>query len=380
VLGRHPHAFWFRPHDGALDAPAARALVLDGGERVVWVTVDLIAVDQAFTRAVAERLGADARGARLIVSASHTHSGPGAFMEVEVMAAVSVDRFDRQVRDALVEDVAEAVRRAGRAAVPARIGSATAQTRGLTVARLDAPVDTELGVLKVVAETGAPIALVWNYAIHGTMLPPKNLHLSGDVMGLASRELEARLRVPALFVNGAVGDVSPLQHGHPAAEETARALAAAAREAWSRATPAPATVVTAVARVALPRPRLSLRNCVAAWMPRRLAIPLGVVLPREAELVAVAAGEAALVTVPGELQSQLGVAIKRAAPWKRTLIAGLSNEYLGYFVSAADYERPSYVSCASLYGAGGGESIVRQAGALLRTLRDRAEARAGDRR
>jgi hypothetical protein len=53
------------------------------------------------------------------------------------------------------------------------------------------------------------VALVWNYAIHGTTLGRGNLLVSGDLMAEASARIERRLGVPALFVNGAVGDVSP---------------------------------------------------------------------------------------------------------------------------------------------------------------------------
>src|SRR5213594_1050249 len=50
VLGQHPHAFWFAPSAGAQDSLAARALVLESGTtRVAWVTLDLIAIDRAFT-------------------------------------------------------------------------------------------------------------------------------------------------------------------------------------------------------------------------------------------------------------------------------------------------------------------------------------------
>src|SRR5439155_990876 len=59
VLGQHPHAFWFAPSAGAQDSLAARALVLESGTtRVAWVTLDLIAIDRAFTRALQERLAA----------------------------------------------------------------------------------------------------------------------------------------------------------------------------------------------------------------------------------------------------------------------------------------------------------------------------------
>src|SRR2546428_263222 len=71
------------------------------------------------------------------------------------------------------------------------------------------------------------------------MLGPRNLKCSGDVMGVASRELERRLRVPALFVNGALGDVSPRYHGPAAVLAEGRTLATAVEETWARAIPAP---------------------------------------------------------------------------------------------------------------------------------------------
>ena len=85
--------------------------------------------------------------------------------------------------------------------------------------------------------TGAPVALVWNFAIHGTMLGAKNLRLSADVMGAASEALEHAIGAPALFVNGAVGDVSPARHGETESKEVGRELAAAVHAGLQTATP-----------------------------------------------------------------------------------------------------------------------------------------------
>jgi hypothetical protein len=73
------------------------------------------------------------------------------------------------------------------------------------------------------------------------------------------------------------------------------------------------------------------------------------------------------VTFPGELQTALGLGIKRAAGahLRHALVAGVSNDYLGYFVTAADYARPSYVSCASLYGPHAGSCLAAAAADLL---------------
>ena len=219
-----------------------------------------------------------------------------------------------------------------------------------------------------------PIALLWNYAIHGTMLGARNLKYSGDVMGIASRELERRLGVPALFVNGAVGDVSPRRHGHAAALTDGGALAAAVLDLWERATPAAAgALAMRTVRVELPVPHVSLRNCVGRWVPRALTLPLARTLPRDTELTGGALGAAAWVTIPGELQAQLGRAVRQAAGGAaRGFVAGVSNDYLGYFLAAEDYPRVTYVACASVYGPEAGALVTHAASDLMRALAGRA--------
>jgi hypothetical protein len=239
------------------------------------------------------------------------------------------------------------------------------------VSRLGQALDPAIVVLKLLTPGGRPLALVWNYAIHGTMLGPRNLRLSGDVMGVASRRLERVLGAPALFVNGAVGDVSPHRHGQVAAQEDGERLADAVRAAWASAAVAPgAALAVRSATVALPAPRLALRNCAGRWLPRGFRLPLGAALPREATLTAASLGPAAWVTIPGELQTSLGQALKRAGErsGKRPFVAGLSNDYLGYFLAEADYDRVTYVACASLYGPTAGAELTRAAAELLESV------------
>src|SRR5207249_4407843 len=270
LLGLHPHAFWFRPAEGELDAPAARALVVETATaRLTWVTVDLIAVDRAFVDAVQQRLeDAGSRPGTLIVSASHTHSGPGAFLDSWLMGILATDRFDGEVLRAFLDTVVEAVQRAEAGRAPSRLGTAV-------------------------------------------------------------------------------------------------------EEAWARAAPElVSTLTTRTARVRLPAPTLSLRNCTRPWMPRALTLPLGRTLPRETELTAGALGGTAWVTIPGELQARLGRAVKETgqAAGMHAFVAGVSNDYLGYFLTAEDYSRSAYVACASLYGPDGGARLTRAASELLHEL------------
>src|SRR5262245_14653922 len=373
VFGRDPHAFWFKPSTGERDPLVARALVLEAGPtRLAWVALDLIAVDGTFMQALEGRLArAGVPRTTLVVSASHTHSGPGAFIDSAVMGFVAVDRFDPDVRDTLVESAVTAIQRADRARTPALAAAVTVTAPAVTVSRLGRAIDPEIVVLKLTALDGSPRALVWNFAIHGTMLSPANLRLSGDVMGLASARLEQKLGVPALFVNGAVGDVSPRRHGEAAMVDTAAALAAAVEDGWTRARPAPVTTLRVAERtVRLPAAAVSLERCFGAWVPSFFAIPLGSAMPRAVSLVAAALGETAWVAFPGELQTALGQAIKReaGARFAPVVVAGLSNEYLGYFMTPDDARAGTYVACAMVYRRTTGRCLTEAAIDLLRGL------------
>lgn len=372
VLDRHPHAFWFKPGNGMRDPLLARALVLEAaGRRVTWVALDVIAVDRGLTDEVARRLVAGGHDpGTLLVSATHTHSGPGAFVDTFVMGAMALDRFDGEVHEAVVAAVVAAVDEARARRRPARLAVGRTSVEGAVRSRLRLPVDDEMLVLRVTDAADAPVAALWNFAIHGTVLGPRNGRLSGDVMGAASRVLERELGAPALFVNGAVGDVSPARHGDRAVDEMGAALAGAALAAWRAATPMPPTLEAASQTVPLPAPRLSLRNCLGGWVPATVAIPLGSAFPDDATLSAVRTGDVAWVAIPGELQTALGVDLKRRGQdwFGHTAVAGLTNDYLGYLVTPAAYRTPSYVTCASLYGAETGRCLRDVAGGLLRAL------------
>jgi neutral ceramidase len=369
LLGRFPNAFWFNPSSGVHDPLRVRALAIEsGGLRVVWLSVDLIAVDPTMVADVRARL-ADPGGAEpiLIVSASHTHSGPGAFVASAFWGFIAADRESQAVRKVILDGMERAAREAERRRAPARLAWGKTTVTGVATSRLAQPLDPELGILKVMGSDGRPIALVWNYAVHGTALGRDNSLVSGDLMAEASARLERETGAPALFVNGAAGDVSPIKRGWSGVESAGAELASAALAAWRSVPPGrDLTLDVAQINVLLPAPALSVRNCTGRWVPRAVRIGLGRALPSATGLTAVRLGGSAWVTVPGELQTRLGLDIKMAGRrgFDETFVAGYSNDYLGYFLTPQDYGQPSYVACGSLYGETGG-GIVRDAAVEL---------------
>ena len=374
LLDRHPLAFWFKPSEGVHDPIMARALLLQfGAVRLLWISVDLIAVDSDMVQDLKTRLAASGfTYASIIVSASHTHSGPGTFARSWLFEALALDRHVPAVREQLLKGIADAARLAEARKRPARVGVGRGEVRGIIKSRVNLPTDPEVGVLKVVGETGTPVALVWNYAIHGTVLGPRNRLLSGDVMSAVSETLERALRAPALYTNGAVGDVSPSRKGWEGVRDTSEALARGVRAVWSR-TPlersARLSVVTE--QIALPPPRLSVRNCVGRLVPVRVRLGLSWAMPRTTEMVGVAIGDSAWVTVPGELQTRLGQAVKARGRqiFPLAFVAGLSNDYLGYFLTPEEFAKGGYIGCVALYGEEGGQLLADRAEEIFRKLR-----------
>jgi hypothetical protein len=373
VFGRHPFAFWFRPSTGVHDQFTVRSLVLESGSsRLLWLAVDLVGIDPTLVSELRERLERRGLGGlTVIASASHTHSGPGAYGDSALFGFLAIDRRSPAVRQRILDGLERAARDAEAGKAPAGVAWGRTEVKDITDSRLQEALDPELGVLKVTRPDGRPVAIVWNYAIHGTALGRDNFLLSGDLMGEASARIERQLGVPALFVNGAVGDVSPRPRGWPGVKAAGDALALGAMRAWAAAGNGSDDLEIARSPVALPEPTAALRNCARGWAPAWMILGLSGAVRSSSEIVAVAIGRTAWVTIPGELDTRLGMQVKAARldGVERVFVAGVSNDYLGYFLAPENYRRPSYVACASLYGERGGEIVRDAALAVLDRLR-----------
>src|SRR5687767_6356435 len=152
---------------------------------------------------------------------SHTHSAP----EVGVPGlgeAFMGDRFEHTVdtvytsfiEQSLISGIEQAIRNLE----PAKLGAgwgysqANINRRAIDVdgkASLglnpDGPVDRRIGLIRIEKKNGSPLALIVNYAIHGTVLGQESTEISGDVTGIVSEYVEEQTGIPVLFVNGAAG-------------------------------------------------------------------------------------------------------------------------------------------------------------------------------
>ncbi len=223
------------PFDSVEQKLWAKALVLykKGKQPMVWVTVDIVGFpgfvsDELFTR-VSSKIGLTDR-AQLVVSATHTHNGPETGVLLNIFGkTLPPDQLAdvKLYRDNLLNKLEQLVVKAYQAKVPGKLswakGSASFamnrrviengvwKTFGETPA---GPVDNDLPVLRAVDQKGGTIALLLNYACHGTTLVPEHNFIHGDWMGEAQQMLEEKYPgVTAMVALGCAGDANPTPRG-----------------------------------------------------------------------------------------------------------------------------------------------------------------------
>jgi len=200
------------------DHPTFKAVALSRGEgfEVVFLRVDMIAVPQQVRDHVVQRLGE--RTGRdwddaLIVSATHTHSGPGRFLQGGVWHLIA-DSFLGPHYERMIDGMVDTIQAALADLGPAELGYATPSapdSHGDRRCEDGEDYTNDAAPTFAVWKDGRVDALVVNYAVHGTTIGLDDLTLSQDTSGAIEDAIEDAYDhdVMALFVNSWAGDVSP---------------------------------------------------------------------------------------------------------------------------------------------------------------------------
>jgi hypothetical protein len=206
----------------------------------------------ALRTAVLERTGLGE--AELLVQMSHTHSGANTNSRLEGMPGTELiapylEHLTALVGEAIVEARAEATEAFvtyghGRCGLAANRDFWDAEAERYACGyNPDEPADDTLLVARATDRTGRMLATLFNYACHPTTLAWENRLLSPDYVGAAREVLEQAFGAPALFLQGASGELAPRDDyvGDPAvADRNGRQLGHAAAAAIE-ALPPPGT-------------------------------------------------------------------------------------------------------------------------------------------
>jgi neutral ceramidase len=209
---------------GTLDPLFARVLVLEVRERrLALVTLDLgRPFNDSELLSLRQRVKSSAGISFLIVSASHTHSGPNILDEYP-------DKHPPAWETRALENIAAAVAEASHHLVKAQFGTGRGEVYiGYNRRQVHpegkvtmlwtnpdrqptAPIDPSVWVMRIDDSKGKPLAILVNYACHPVVLGPDNLKYSADFVAAIAGTVEKTFAFAPLcfFLQGADGDINP---------------------------------------------------------------------------------------------------------------------------------------------------------------------------
>jgi neutral ceramidase len=211
------------PPVGVRDPIYARALALQRGkQRVVLVALDHLLVPGSLTRAVLK--ATQLAPHQLFMAASHTHCAPDAMGMNERMRypIPGVATFQPELLRFTAERITEAIRLAQSRLQPARLALYAEPLPGLNRNRRGRGItDPTMTVARLNTPAGKPIAVLVIYAAHPTIYSHTMMEVSAEFPGILQNGLEAFWDndAVALFLNGALGDVSPVADAGSTAHE-----------------------------------------------------------------------------------------------------------------------------------------------------------------
>ena len=209
---------------GILDPLYARVLVLEVGERrLALVSVDLGRTFSEPQLAQLRQLVKSSAGVSfLLLTASHTHSGPNILDEYPANRPPAWERT-------AIEKIAAAVLGASHNLQDAQIGTGRGQVYlgynrrqvhadgAVTMLWTNperqptAPLDPTVSVMRIDDRNGKPLAILVNYACHPVVLGADNLQYSADFVGTMANTVQRGFDPAPLcfFLQGADGDINP---------------------------------------------------------------------------------------------------------------------------------------------------------------------------
>ena len=413
-----------RGAEGTLDDLHAKAIVLEqDGTKAALVALDLINtvrthIEEA-RQLIEQQTGIP--GAHVMISATHSHTGP-----VLTKRDSRTDLFGGQNPLAveysrrLPKLVAESVEQANAQLVAGRIATAVGIQEGLAfcrrfhmkdgtvgwnpgkmnpnVLRPTAPTDDEVPVVWFETSKGQPVAAYVNFSMH--LDTTGGLKFSADYPYMLGQCLARAKNADLLtmFTIGCAGDINHVnvhwrdrQKGSEEAARIGTILAANVLRSSEHLELLTNTtlrvsheVLKLPAAPVTPEQLEKARDVVkrlSAKGGRRpafleqvdafkaLEVDARNNQPYEIEVQVVAVGnELAFVSLPGEIFVELGLAIKRGSPFKRTIIAELANGAIGYIPTRRAYGEGNYEVVSTRVAEGSGELLVDSALRQLRRL------------
>ena len=201
---------------------------------------------------------------------------------------------------------------------------------------------------------GTPMAIIANYAMHGTVLGQRNLLISGDAPGIVSDYVEQKTGVPCLYINGALGNMAPIysvydspQSGHLGQFRVL--LGDKILEANKKILSTTSEVKLHLGSIIMETPRQpgmgwteDLKSYTKTTKSGENIVKLPVRFIRIND-------DIAIWGAPLELFCEISNDIRDRSPFPYTFYFGLSNGWLGYLLTEEEYAHGGYEPRVSPY-------------------------------
>jgi hypothetical protein len=361
---------------GVHDPLWARCLVLkNGAETVALVSCDLIGVARSHIvkiRPLIRKVPAE----RVLIGATHTHSGPDTYGQWGPNAATSgVDKvWMQQVHRRIAALVDETAGRLQPAVV--KFASTKDITRCSMNARVEKILDTELSAAQFMKPDGSTIATLINYACHPEVL--NNRQITSDFPHWLRQKVEGALGGTAIYMNGAQGGMItavienessfPKGEAWSEAERIGNTLGEKSLEILAKAKPEADPRLTFSQRIfRVPLENEGFKALMKIGVLEGIGLENGNVVT---EVSRFTVGSAEFITLPGEVLPNIGLYLKRHMSGKTKFQLGLTGDALGYILCREDFGLPLYRYETSVsVGSEMGERMSRNLMEMIRAGR-----------
>ena len=341
------------------DALWVRALYLKKGDTALFlVSADLHSISEALRERVLDLVPGGVPDQRVILTATHTHSGPGG------LNAPWLDRKrSGRFMPGFLEETARHFSAAMRAAYDGRkravMGYAVSEERSLTRNAFaeDGTLDTQLGVVRVEDSDGTPIAIIANFAATPSTVSDRHAFaLSADFPGRFCDSLEGMSAsgMVAFYLNGASGDQVCANPEKMQDWDLAASIGASLAE----------RVKIVSNRIDCREPKLRM-----GYSSRKL--PLSIAdgfYPREAVLQTLEINDLLMAFVPGVVFSDIGLELRKRASargYGAQFTVGPANGALITFIPAGSYGTATGENAQTRFGPAAAEWLYEGISELM---------------
>ena len=361
-----------KPSVGVHDSLFARAFAVKaGGQEFVLVTGDFLLVPIQLADSVMARiepaLGLTRR--QILFSATHTHSGPGAWGDTWLEEKFA-GKFDPKILRFLTLRLVEAITNAHNDLMPAKAGWGSFHAPALIRNRLVGKKGwtNSRATFTVFKQSEGDEGVLVSFGAHATVLPAENRLISADYPGYLERKLESKLTGVCGFMAGGVGSHRPAGTG--SGFDRARMIGETlADSVLAHLSTVPLHRNVSVLAIGLP---VALPEyCIRLTDNLRLAPFMAekILKERFTYFNMMVLGRELFLGIPAELSGEIGLVLQALADQKGYLLTQTSfnGSYVGYIVPGKYYHFNSYESrLMSFYGPYMGDYFEELSRRLMR--------------